>query len=94
MCTGWAFYPRVGEWVTRREGGKTGHKWLCDNMLAGFEALGAVDSMVIGLVHFWLEIIVPHSGTSEMGLTASVPFNFSFVILWWEISFYLVFKSS
>ena len=19
MCTGWAFYPRVGEWVTRRE---------------------------------------------------------------------------
>ena len=63
-------------------------------MLAGFEALGAVDSMVIGLVHFWLEIIVPRSGTSEMGLTASVPVNFSIVILWWEISFYLVFKSS
>ena len=27
MCTGWAFYPRVGEWVTRRELGRRGAIW-------------------------------------------------------------------
>ena len=33
--------------------------------------------------------IVPLRGTSELGLTASVP-----LLLWWEFSFYLGFKSS
>ena len=35
------------------------------------------------------DVIVPVRRTSELGLTASAP-----LLLWWEFSFYLVFKSS
>ena len=34
-------------------------------------------------------VIAPRSGTLQMDLTASVP-----LLLWWEFSFYLGFKSS
>ena len=29
MCTGWVFYPRVGEWVTRRDKGRCTQFYCC-----------------------------------------------------------------